>query len=112
MGDRTLTFQNAIYSVASPEACAAILWNNPGKAQEVAEALKLTATDLLIFGVVDEIIEEPLGGAHRDPQRAADVLHKSLFRHLTELTEIPVDDLLRRRYERLKKVGTFEEPLQ
>ena len=110
VSDRTLMFQHSIYSVASPEACAAILWANSAKAPEAAEALKLTATDLSNQGIVDEIIEEPLGGAHRDPDRTADALHKALFRHLSELAEVPIDALLQRRYERLKKVGTFDEP--
>ncbi|HET6370304.1 MAG TPA: acetyl-CoA carboxylase carboxyl transferase subunit alpha, partial [Nitrospiria bacterium] len=96
-------------SVASPEACAAILWSNSAKAPEAAEALRITANDLQILGIVDEIIKEPLGGAHRDPPRTIDGLRKALFRHLTELTEIPLEELLERRYARYKKIGTFQE---
>jgi acetyl-CoA carboxylase carboxyl transferase subunit alpha len=109
VGDRTLMLQHAIYSVASPEACAAILWSNSARAPEAAEALKITANDLQILGIVDEIIQEPLGGAHRDHPRTIDALRKALFRHLTELSETPVEALLDRRYARYKKIGTFQE---
>lgn len=108
VGDRTLMFEHAVYSVASPEACAAILWRDSAKAPEAAEALKLTASDLKNIGIVDEIISEPPGGAHRDPARSADALHKALFRHLMALSEIPAEDLLRQRQARYKKIGTFE----
>lgn len=109
LGDRLLMLQHAVYSVASPEACAAILWNDSAKAPEAADALKLTSTDLKEFGIVDEIIEEPLGGAHRNPTRTSDILHKALFRHLTELTSISTEELLELRYTRYKKIGTFQE---
>lgn len=109
LGDRVLMLENAIYSVIPPEGCAAILWRDPSKAEEAAEALKLTAEDSLRFGVVDEIIPEPLGGAHRDPELVAARLKEALVKHLAELSRLPIDEMLNTRYARFRKLGAFLE---
>jgi len=108
VGDRILILENAYYSVISPEGCAAILWRDSSKAPEAAEALKLTAKDLLELGIVDEIIPEPLGGAHRDHKMIADNLKKAIRRNLNELKDIPISKLLNLRYEKFRKIGVFE----
>lgn len=110
VADRLLMLEHAVYSVISPEGCAAILWkggpenNAPAQA---AEAMKMTAQDLLRFGIADEIVPEPLGGAHRDPAAAAERLGAVLARHLRELETLPVEDLLARRYEKYRRMGVF-----
>ncbi|MCX7826318.1 MAG: acetyl-CoA carboxylase carboxyltransferase subunit alpha [Verrucomicrobiae bacterium] len=103
-----LIMENAYYSVISPEGCAAILWKDRSATSKAAEALKLTAKDLLEFGLVDEIIPEPLGGAHRDPAAAAAALKASLLKNLRELTALPLDQLLEQRYARFRRMGHFE----
>ncbi|MFA5116582.1 MAG: acetyl-CoA carboxylase carboxyltransferase subunit alpha [Candidatus Omnitrophota bacterium] len=103
--DRILVFENAYYSVISPEGCAAILWKDSSKANEAASVLKLTAQDLLELGIIDEIIPEPLGGAHRDPQKTAAVLKESLKKNLAELAQLSKDKLLKLRYEKFRKMG-------
>src|SRR2546430_2769807 len=110
VGDRVLILENAYYSVISPEACSAILWRDRKHAAEAAEALKLTAQDLLRLGVVDEVVPEPEGGAHRDHDQAAANLGSALRRCLKQALEIPIDDLLKRRYEKFRKLGNFAEP--
>jgi acetyl-CoA carboxylase carboxyl transferase subunit alpha len=105
VGDRVLMLENAYYSVISPEGCAAILWKDGEKAPEAAEALRLTSKDLLKFGVVDEAIPEPLGGAHRDPDEMIQRLRTRIPELLAELAPIPVDDLLQQRYDRIRKLG-------
>ncbi len=105
VGDRVLILENAYYSVISPEGCASILWKDAGKAPEAAAALKLTANDLLALGLVDEIVPEPLGGAHRDPTGAATRVKLALLGHLRELVGLPVAELLSRRYEKLRAYG-------
>ena len=105
--DRVLMLENAYYSVISPEGCAAILWKHRKHAPEAAEALKLTATDLKEFKLVDEVIPEPLGGAHQDHEAAISNLRKAIARHLNELTKIPMEKLLEERYERYRRVGFF-----
>lgn len=105
IGDRILILENAYYSVISPEGCAAILWRDSSKAPEAAEALKLTAKDLLSLGIVDEIVEEPLGGAHRDPNLTSTNLKKVVKKHLDELKEISIEKLLKLRYEKFRKMG-------
>ena len=107
--DRICVLENAYYSVISPEGCAAILWKNSVKAPDAAEALKLTAQDLLKFGVIDEIIKEPLGGAHIDPEEAAKNVKISVKRHLIELLKIPLNDLLELRYKKFRSMGRYEE---
>ena len=107
--DRVLIFENAYYSVISPEGCAAILWKDRANAPKAAEALKFNASDLLGFEVVDEVIPEPLGGAHYDPAAAAASLKTALIRHLGELTPKGVEKLLNERYERYRELGEYRE---
>jgi acetyl-CoA carboxylase carboxyl transferase subunit alpha len=107
VGDWTAMLENAYYSVISPEGCAAILWRDRARAPEAADALKLTATDLMRLGIVDEAIEEPLGGAHRDPAIVGERLRASILRFLKLTDGMPRDTLLQRRYERFRKVGVF-----
>ncbi len=109
VGDRILMFEHSIYSVISPEGCAAILWNDSSRAAEAAETLKLTAVDLYKFKVIDEIIEEPLGGAHRNQKEMAGRLGRILIRHLSELKNIPIAELIQKRYERFRNIGVFSE---
>ena len=110
VADRVLILENAYYSVISPEACSAILWRDRKHAPEAAEALKLTAQDLLKLDVVDEIVDEPGGGAHRDYETAAANLGMALRRNLGQLLETPVNDLLKKRYRKFRKLGNFAEP--
>ncbi len=107
VADRVLMLENSYYSVISPEGCAAILWKHRKHAPEAAAALKLTARDLLDLEVVDEVIPEPLGGAHQDHAAALENLRTSVGRHLEELCAIPRDELLARRYAKFRKVGEF-----
>ncbi len=109
VADRICILENAYYSVISPEGCAAILWKNSIKAPEAAEALKLTAQDLLKFEVIDEIIKEPLGGAHVLPAEAAKNIKTSVKRYFIELMKIPKDELINLRYEKFRIMGRFEE---
>ena len=109
LADRVLMFENAIYSVISPEGCAAILWRDASQRERAAEALKLTASDLMGLGVIDEILPEPPGGAHADPDAAAAALGPVLLRHLTELAKTRPEKLVRRRAEKYLKMGKFEE---
>ena len=108
VGDRILMLENSIYSVISPEGCAAILWKDGEKGKEVAaESLKLTAADLSRLGVIDEIVKEPLGGAHRDPPGMAKTLKEVIERHLKELEKIEEEELLSLRYMKFRRMGTF-----
>ncbi len=109
VADRILMLEHSTYSVISPEGCAAILWNNGAKASEAAELLKITAQDLFQMKVVDEVVEEPIGGAHRDPRRAAELLKEAVVRNLAEIRNVPFDDLLKQRYEKLRRIGMFDE---
>ncbi|MEP6708863.1 MAG: acetyl-CoA carboxylase carboxyltransferase subunit alpha [Verrucomicrobiota bacterium] len=109
VADRVLILQNAYYSVISPEACSAILWKDRRHAAEAAEALKLTADDLMRLGVIDEIVPEPEGGAHRDHDTAAANLGGALRRNLQRLTEKPIGQLLKKRYEKFRRLGNFAE---
>ncbi|HWY41602.1 MAG TPA: acetyl-CoA carboxylase carboxyltransferase subunit alpha [Chthoniobacterales bacterium] len=109
VADRVLILENAYYSVISPEACSAILWRDRKHAAEAAEALKLTAQDLLRLEVVDEVVDEPEGGAHRDYQTAAFNLGSALRRNLAKLLETPIDQLLRKRYKKFRGLGNFAE---
>lgn len=109
VGDRVCLLENAYYSVISPEGCASILWRSSVKAPEAAETLKLTAKDLLDLGIIDEIIPEPLGGAHRDPERAAKALKDALKKNLTDLSKFSKERLLSLRYEKFRKIGVFSE---
>jgi len=108
VGDRILMLENSIYSVISPEGCAAILWKDGEKGKEAAaESLKMTAGDLSRLGVIDEVVKEPLGGAHRNPQAMAETLKKVIERHLEELEKLEGEELLRLRYEKFRMMGTF-----
>jgi acetyl-CoA carboxylase carboxyl transferase subunit alpha len=109
VADHVLIFENAYYSVISPEACSAILWRDRRHAPEAAEALKLTAQDLLKLGVVDEIIPEPEGGAHHDYDTAAANLGTVLRQNLQRLVTSPIEDLLRKRYKKFRALGNFVE---
>jgi len=109
IGDRILMLENAIYSVISPEGCAAILFRDANKAAEAAEVLKLTANDLYKLGIIDKIIPEPLGGAHRDYVITAENVRKVLKETLAELETIPKEKLLQLRYEKFRKIGSFLE---
>ncbi|PYL25382.1 MAG: acetyl-CoA carboxylase carboxyl transferase subunit alpha [Verrucomicrobia bacterium] len=107
VADRVLILENAYYSVISPEACSAILWRDRRHAAEAAEALKLTAQDLLKLKVVDEIVPEPQGGAHRDYDSVAQNLGSALRRNLQDISEISIDELLQDRYEKFRRLGIF-----
>ena len=111
VGDRVLMLEHAYYSVISPEGCAAILWKDGERSPEAAEALRLTSKDLMELGVIDEIIREPLGGAHRAPSVAMNEVRRVLLRHLRELSQIPIPELLdkrRKKYRRMAEVpGRF-----
>jgi acetyl-CoA carboxylase carboxyl transferase subunit alpha len=107
VADRLLILEHAYYSVISPEGCAAILWKDAEKKAEAAKALRLTAPDLLAFGIVDEIVQEPAGGAHRDPAAAAKTLQEVLARNLQELLAVPPAELRERRYRKFRSIGKF-----
>src|SRR3984893_16243616 len=109
VADRVLILENAYYSVISPEACSAILWRDRKHAPEAAEALKLTAQDLLRLGVIDEIVNEPEGGAHRDYEVAAANLGNALRQNLEKLVAQPLDQVLQRRYKKFRELGNFAE---
>jgi acetyl-CoA carboxylase carboxyl transferase subunit alpha len=109
VADRVMILENAYYSVISPEACSAILWKDRRHAPEAAEALKLTADDLIRLGVVDEVVPEPEGGAHRDHDLAAAHLGSALRRNLERLTALGVEELLTTRYDKFRKLGNFAE---
>ncbi len=105
VGDRVDMLEHAVYSVISPEGCASILWRDAGRAEEAARAMKITAQDLKGFGVIDEIIPEPPGGAHADPDALYRNVHDVLARQLAELDALAPDDLVARRYERFRDMG-------
>tara|TARA_B100001057_G_scaffold374060_1_gene378606 strand:- start:286 stop:1233 length:948 start_codon:yes stop_codon:yes gene_type:complete len=105
VGDHICMLEHAIYSVASPEACASIVWRSSEKAEEAAEAMKLTAKDLIKLKIIDEIIEEPLGGAHRDYKIISQEVKQSLLSNIENLNKIPLERLLERRYLRLTEIG-------
>jgi len=107
--DRVLIFENSYYSVISPEGCAAILWKDGAAAAKAAEALKLNAATLQPLGVVDEVLGEPMGGAHCHPEQAAETLKDALSRHLADLRAMEPARLLDSRYERYRRLGVFEE---
>ena len=109
VADRVLILENAYYSVISPEGCAAILWKDRAAAPEAAEALKITSDHLKEFGLVDEIIPEPLGGAHNDPAQTAETLKEQLLKNLKALKKLPLKKLQATRYEKFRSHGQFEE---
>ena len=109
VGDKILIQQYAYYSVISPEGCSAILWRDASKAHIAAQKLKLTPQDLLELGIVDEIIPEPIGGAHRNWELAAKYIKEAVIKNFNELFKIPVDKLLELRYQKYRNVGVFLE---
>lgn len=109
VADRVLMLENAYYSVISPEGCAAILWKHRKHAPEAAEALKLNARELLEMGIVDGVVPEPLGGAHRDHAAAAANLKAAVTSSLREVIGVPIDKLVRERYDKFRKMGVFQE---
>ena len=110
VADHVMILENAYYSVISPEACSAILWKDRRHAAEAAEALKLTGQDLMKLNVVDEIVAEPDGGAHRDHEKAAQILGEALRSNLKRLLKTPINQLLKKRYEKFRRLGNFAEP--
>jgi acetyl-CoA carboxylase carboxyl transferase subunit alpha len=109
VSDRLLMFEHSVYTVASPEACAAILWKDAGRASEAAEALKITSWDLQELGILDQLLPEPLGGAHVDPLGAAETLKQALITHLEGLLALPPENLQRLRYQKYRQIGVFTE---
>jgi acetyl-CoA carboxylase carboxyl transferase subunit alpha len=107
VGDRMAMTEFAWYSVISPEGCAAILWRMGEKAAEAAEAMKITAKDLQALDIIDDIVPEPLGGAHRDVAEAANNLERHIVRTLRQLARVPLDNLLAHRYDRWRRMGKF-----
>jgi acetyl-CoA carboxylase carboxyl transferase subunit alpha len=107
--DRVLMFENSYYSVITPEGCAAILWKDGAAAPKAAAALKVDADDLEKLGAIDEVIAEPLGGAHNDPAQAAAALKYSLHKHLNDLRALTLEQLLETRYARYRHIGSYEE---
>lgn len=109
VSNRVMMMENSIYSVISPEGCAAILWKSQDYAQDAAEAMKLTAQDSLENGIIDEIIPEPLGGAHREPDTAAKSIGASIQEHLDKLSEMGPDELATDRWSKFRKIGVFKD---
>jgi len=109
VGDKLLMLQYSIYSVISPEGCASILWKSAEKAEDAAEAMRITATHLNNFGLVDEVLAEPLGGAHRNPKDMAEVIRNAILNSLDELTQLSTERLLEKRQQRLASFGQFKE---
>jgi acetyl-CoA carboxylase carboxyl transferase subunit alpha len=109
IGDRVLMLQHAIYSVISPEGCAAILWKDQARAEDAARALRLTAPDLKKFGIIDEILPEPPGGAHMDPGAMADTITAAIRRHLKPLRKLKPDALVTRRFKKFRAMGIYND---
>ena len=112
VGDSVLMLENSIYSVIPPEGCAAILWRDPAKGAEAAEALKITSAEALKIGVVDEVIKEPLGGAHRNVEATARSVKAALKKHLARFEKLPVAEMLDHRYKKFRDLGQFLEAAQ
>ena len=109
VGDHISMLQYSIYSVASPEACASIVWRDNSKAQEAAEAMKLDAKNLLDFGLIDNIIDEPLGGAHRDTKKASSLIAQEIDDNLKRLRDIEIDELIEKRYQKIMSYGSIQK---
>jgi acetyl-CoA carboxylase carboxyl transferase subunit alpha len=107
VGDRVYMLENSVYSVISPEGCASIMWRDPTKAEIAAEALKITAPDLLDMKLIDEIVPEPEGGAHNDPEAAAKMLDPFLTRALDDLSRLSPREIVDQRYEKFRRMGQF-----
>lgn len=110
IGDKIYVLENAYYSVISPEGCAAILWKERARSPDAAKSLKLTAKDLLEMGIIDGIIKEPTGGAHRNPQGTAESIKTAIKKDLEILKKIPKDKLIEMRYKKFRSIGVFSEP--
>ncbi len=108
VANRVLILENAIYSVISPESCAAILWRDAGEAEKAAEALRLTARDLIALGVVDRVIDEPLGAAHNNREAAMELVKRALIEELAQLAPLTAEELLEARYRRFRSLGRFQ----
>ncbi|MGV0025845.1 acetyl-CoA carboxylase carboxyl transferase subunit alpha [Phormidesmis priestleyi] len=109
VGDRLLMFEHSVYTVATPEACAAILWKDAARANQAAEALKITAADLKNLGILDEILAEPIGGAHSDPLMAAETLKEAILRNLADLDQLTNQQRRELRYQKFRSIGVFAE---
>ena len=109
VGDRLLMFEHAVYTVITPEACAAIIWRDASKAAYAASALKMTAGDLKTWGILDQLLPEPHGGAHSDPLQAATILKQALLQNLAELSQLTSQQRRQRRYQKFRKLGVFTE---
>jgi len=108
VGDNLAMLQYSVYSVISPEGCASILWKSAERAEDAAAAMKLTSANLYDLGLIDEVVPEPLGGAHRDPETMAETLRKRLLAWLDRVSHLSIDDLLAARYDRLMRYGSFK----
>jgi acetyl-CoA carboxylase carboxyl transferase subunit alpha len=108
IGDAVLMLEHSVYSVISPEGCAAILWKDQARAKEAAEALRLTAADCKALGVIDEVIPEPVGGSHADPVAAIDAVGRAVTQHLDRLAALPADALADARYAKFRAMGAWE----
>jgi acetyl-CoA carboxylase carboxyl transferase subunit alpha len=108
IGDRVLMMEHAVYSVISPEGCAAILWKDAARKKDAAEAMKITARDMKDLGVVDEIIPEPPGGAHADPAAASAAVGEAIERHLREVKDLTSEERRERRYRKFRALGATE----
>jgi acetyl-CoA carboxylase carboxyl transferase subunit alpha len=109
VGDRLMMFEHSVYTVASPEACAAILWKDAAKAPQAAEALKITAPDLKALGILDVILPEPIGGAHSAPLAAAATLKQAVLDNLKELSQMTPHQRRELRYQKFRQIGQFQE---
>jgi acetyl-CoA carboxylase carboxyl transferase subunit alpha len=109
VGDRLAMFEHSFYSVISPEGCAAILWKTGEQRQRAAESLKLTSKELKKLDIIDQVLPEPLGGAHRDPQAAVQALEAYVVETIRELKRFKIDSILKKRYERIRRLGSFFE---
>ena len=109
IGDRVMMFEHSVYTVATPEACAAILWKDAGKAPQATAALKIISHDLKNLGIIDQILPEPIGGAHSDPLQAASTLKQVLLENLDELNRLTAPERRQLRYEKFRKIGVFTE---
>ncbi|MCQ6558554.1 acetyl-CoA carboxylase carboxyltransferase subunit alpha [Paenibacillus mendelii] len=112
VGNRVLMLENAIYSVISPNGAASILWKDASRADEAAGVMKITAGDLLEFGVIEEIIPEPQGGAHRDYASQSELIKEAVWRHIQELTPLSSEELVTDRYNKFRKIGRYREPVK
>ncbi|WP_166244624.1 acetyl-CoA carboxylase carboxyltransferase subunit alpha [Paenibacillus turpanensis] len=107
VGNRVLMLENSIYSVITPNGAASILWKDAGRADEAAEAMKITASDILALGIIEEVVPEPQGGAHKDVEKTAEAMKLALQRHLSELIGMSADELRNDRYDKFRKVGSY-----